>query len=111
MLRLHRTREKYDTTQDRVCTGYRVRTIDGKQGLSYLLITASSSGIRKTLGVSFPGWSFGVTVPTSTKPKPTSSIPRTASQCLSKPAAIPTGFAKAIPNADVDFRIDSRLIQ
>lgn len=58
---------------------------------SHLLIIASSSFNRKTLGFSLPDWGFGVTDPTSTKLKPNLAKPGTASPSLSKPAANPIG--------------------
>lgn len=48
---------------------------------------------RKTRGFSLPGCGSGVTDPISTNPKPALLNPLTASPCLSKPAAIPSGFA------------------
>ena len=45
-----------------------------------------------------PFWGFGVTVPISIKPKPKFSNSEICVAFLSKPAAIPTGFAKVIPN-------------
>lgn len=63
----------------------------------HLLMTASSSSSRKTLGLGFPSWGSGVTVPTSTKPKPTLYSPSTASPCLSKPAARPSGLRNRRP--------------
>ena len=66
--------------------------------ISHLLITALSSFSRNTLGLSFPGCGAGVTLPISTKPKPALRRPSTASPCLSKPAAKPTGLGNWRPN-------------
>ena len=61
---------------------------------SHLFITALSSVSRKTRGRALPSCGSGVTDPTSTKPKPSFSIPSTASPCLSNPAAKPIGLRK-----------------
>lgn len=53
---------------------------------------ALSSINRNTRGFSLPGCGSGVTDPISTNPKPALLKPSTASPCLSKPAAIPSGF-------------------
>lgn len=53
---------------------------------------ARSSTSRNTRGLGLPGCGCGVTEPISTKPKPAPLSPVTASACLSKPAAIPTGL-------------------
>lgn len=53
---------------------------------------ALSSMSRNTRGFSLPGCGSGVTDPISTNPKPELLRPSTASPCLSKPAAIPSGF-------------------
>ncbi|KAK0156325.1 hypothetical protein N1851_000362 [Merluccius polli] len=60
-------------------------------------MTAWSAGSLKTRGFGFPSCGLGVMVPTSTKPKPTLNKPSTASPCLSKPAAIPTGLRNFLP--------------
>lgn len=65
---------------------------------NHLLITASSSTSLNTLGLSFPGCGAGVMLPISTKPNPAFNIPSTASPCLSKPAAKPTGLRNWRPN-------------
>lgn len=70
----------------------------------YLLIMAWSAVSRKTRGLGFPSWGFGVMVPTSTKPKPILYKPSTASPFLSKPAAIPMGFLNFNPKAFVCCR-------
>ena len=59
--------------------------------------SARSLGRRKSRGCGLPACGSAVTVPTSTKPKPSapSALNRRAS--LSKPAASPTGFRKRIP--------------
>ncbi|MNN62736.1 hypothetical protein D3C81_1780620 [compost metagenome] len=62
------------------------------------LISASSGSRRNRRGLSLPGWPFGVTVPTSIKPKPMDENPPTASAFLSRPAASPTGVGKCRPN-------------
>ena len=63
-----------------------------------LLIRASSSTSLKTLGLGFPYCWRGVTVPTSTKPKPSLNNELYTSAFLSKPAAIPIGFSKFLLN-------------
>ncbi len=65
----------------------------------HLLITALSSGNLNTLGLSLPSCGSGVTDPTSTNPKPIFNNPSTASPCLSKPAAMPTGFLNVRPQS------------
>ena len=62
-----------------------------KLGKPNLLIIDFSSGILKTLGLLFPTWGSGVTVPTSIKLKFCFNKPGNASAFLSKPAASPTG--------------------
>ena len=57
-----------------------------------LLIKASSSSSRNTLGFGFPYCLFGVIVPTSTNPKPNLNNELYTSASLSKPAAIPIGL-------------------
>ena len=61
------------------------------------LISAACSGSRKARGLSLPGWGRGVTVPTSTAPKPSAKSPTMASAFLSSPAATPTGLGKSSP--------------
>ena len=63
------------------------------------LIIACWSGRRKQRGWGLPGWGRGVTVPTSTEPKPSASRPSMASAFLSKPAAMPTGLGKSSPHS------------
>ena len=59
---------------------------------------ASSSTSLKTLGLGFPYCSNGVTVPTSTKPKPKLNNELYTSAFLSNPAAIPIGFSISLLN-------------
>ena len=61
------------------------------------LISALCSFSLNSLGFGLPGCGFGVTVPTSTKPKPTLASPSTAWASLSKPAARPMGLASSRP--------------
>src|SRR6185436_12422129 len=56
------------------------------------LISALSFGNRKSLGLSLPACGNGVTVPISTKPKPSASNSLKYLAFLSKPAPRPTGF-------------------
>ena len=63
------------------------------------LITASSRSSRNSRGRGLPVCGFGVTVPISTKPKPSRSSASGASAFLSKPAAMPTGLGKFSPKA------------
>jgi hypothetical protein len=63
------------------------------------LITASLSRSRNSRGLSLPGCGFAVTVPTSTKPKPSAGQAGRATPFLSMPAASPTGFPKRTPKA------------
>lgn len=65
---------------------------------------AWSAESRKTRGLGFPSWGFGVIVPTSTNPNPNLYKPSTASPCLSKPAAMPTGFLNFNPNTFTSCR-------
>lgn len=65
---------------------------------------AWSAGSRKTRGFGFPSWGFGVIVPTSTNPNPNLYKPSTASPCLSKPAAMPTGFLNFNPKTFTSCR-------
>src|ERR1700719_1208400 len=48
-------------------------------------------------GLGFPGWALAVTVPTSTKPKPSAAQAGIATPFLSKPAASPIGFENVRP--------------
>ena len=66
-----------------------------------LLINASSSSNLNTLGLSFPYWLLGVTVPTSTNPKPNLNNELYTSAFLSKPAAIPIGLINSLPKIKV----------
>ena len=61
------------------------------------LIMALASGSLKIRGLSLPGCGRGVTVPTSTKPKPKASNALIHSPFLSNPAANPTGFGNLMP--------------
>src|SRR5690606_9118231 len=63
------------------------------------LITARSPVRRKRRGFGLPGCGRGVTLPTSTRPKPSRSSGPTASAFLSKPAARPIGLAKRRPHS------------
>ena len=62
-----------------------------KLGKPNLLIIDFSSSTLKTLGLLFPIWGSGVTVPISIKLKFCFNKPGNASAFLSKPAASPTG--------------------
>ena len=68
-----------------------------------LFISAWSSTKRKTLGLGFPYWARGVTVPTSTKPNPSLNKELYTSASLSKPAAIPTGLGIFFPNISISI--------
>ncbi|MNR33997.1 hypothetical protein D3C85_1517270 [compost metagenome] len=61
------------------------------------LMIASASGRRNRRGLGLPGCGRGVTVPISTKPKPSWAKPSMAAPFLSRPAASPTGLAKFRP--------------
>ena len=61
------------------------------------LIMASASGNLNKRGFGLPAWGLGVTVPTSTNPKPRAARPSKASAFLSRPAAKPTGFGNSSP--------------
>ena len=63
------------------------------------LMTASSRSSRNSRGRGLPVCGFGVTVPISTKPKPSRSSASGTSAFLSKPAAMPTGLGKFRPKA------------
>src|SRR6185312_5071075 len=63
------------------------------------LISAASSPRRKRRGRGLPSCGRGVTVPTSTKPKPKRSIASGTSASLSKPAASPIGFGNSRPQS------------
>ena len=65
------------------------------------LIRPKSSARRKRLGRGLPVWATGVTVPASAKPKPTPIRPSRASASLSKPADMPSGLVKSIPQTRV----------
>ena len=68
-----------------------------------LLIKASSSSRRNILGLGFPYWLRGVTVPTSTNPNPNLNKELYTSASLSKPAAIPIGFGIFFPKISVSI--------
>ena len=68
-----------------------------------LLISASSSSNRNTLGFSFPNCLRGVTVPTSTNPNPKLKMELYTSASLSKPAAIPTGLGIFFPKISISI--------
>ena len=61
------------------------------------LISARSASSRKTRGRGLPGCGRGVTVPISTKPKPSRSSASGTRASLSNPAAMPIGFGKSRP--------------
>src|SRR5258706_6746548 len=61
------------------------------------LMMASCSARRNMRGLALPGCGRGVTVPISTKPKPSAASASMYSPFLSSPAASPTGFGKRIP--------------
>src|SRR5262249_3458801 len=61
------------------------------------LITARLAGSRNSRGRGLPGWACQVTVPTSTKPKPSAGQAGNASPSLSIPAASPTGLGNPTP--------------
>jgi hypothetical protein len=63
------------------------------------LITAWCSGSRNMRGLGLPSCGRGVTVPISTKPKPSANRASMWSPFLSMPAASPTGFGNSSPNA------------
>ena len=65
------------------------------------LITPSSRSSRNSRGRGLPACGFGVTVPTSTKPKPSRSNESGTSALLSKPAAMPIGLEKFKPKARI----------
>src|SRR5256885_16156175 len=48
-------------------------------------------------GLGFPGWAFAVTVPISTKPKPSAAQAGIATPFLSNPAASPIGLGNVRP--------------
>lgn len=72
--------------------------------ITYRLMMAWSAESRKTRGLGFPSCAFGVIVPTSTNPNPNLYKPSTASPCLSKPAAMPTGFLNFNPKTFISCR-------
>ena len=57
-------------------------------------MTARFSGSRNIRGFGLPACGFGVTVPTSTKPKPSANSASICAPFLSSPAARPTGLGK-----------------
>jgi 2,4-dienoyl-CoA reductase (NADPH2) len=61
------------------------------------LIRARASGRRNRRGVGLPGCASGVTVPTSTKPKPIAPRPSMQRAFLSRPAARPTRLGNFNP--------------
>ncbi|MNT68482.1 hypothetical protein D3C72_2067190 [compost metagenome] len=61
------------------------------------LMMAVASGRRNSRGFGLPGCGRGVTVPISTKPKPSWPKPSMASPFLSRPAARPTGLGNSSP--------------
>ena len=63
------------------------------------LITASSASSRNTRGRGLPSCGRKVTVPISTKPKPSRSSASGTCAFLSKPAAMPSGLGKFSPKA------------
>jgi hypothetical protein len=63
-----------------------------------LLMIASSFFKRNNLGLSLPSCAMGVTVPTSTNPKPNLSRRCNHFPSLSKPAANPKVFRNCRPN-------------
>src|SRR5690606_12059806 len=65
------------------------------------LTSARYSGSRNIRGRWLPGCGRGVTVPTSTKPKPSASRASTWRPSLSNPAARPTGLGKRRPSTVV----------
>lgn len=65
------------------------------------LITAWYSGKRNMRGFGLPSCARGVTVPISTKPKPSASNASICSPFLSSPAPSPTGLGNIKPNAGV----------
>src|SRR5229473_2443441 len=62
------------------------------------LTIARCSGSRNSRGRGLPGCGRGVTVPTSTKPKPSRNQAGTSTWPLSIPAASPTGLGKRRPH-------------
>ena len=63
------------------------------------LSSARSRSTRKTRGGGLPGCGWAVTVPTSTKPKPSRPSPSKQLASLSSPAATPSGLGKLRPSA------------
>ncbi|CFP67683.1 Uncharacterised protein [Bordetella pertussis] len=61
------------------------------------LISALARGSRNMRGLGLPGWARGVTVPTSTKPKPRLPSASMWAPFLSRPAASPTGLRSDRP--------------
>ena len=68
------------------------------------LMTAASSCNRNSRGRALPDWGRGVSVPTSTKPKPSLSIAPGTSAFLSKPAASPSGLGNFRPRTSTERR-------
>ena len=64
------------------------------------LTSAPASGMRKMRGLGLPGCASGVTVPTSTKPKPIAPKASMQRPFLSSPAARPMRLGKARPAID-----------
>ena len=62
------------------------------------LMIASLERSRNSRGWSLPGWAWAVTVPSSTKPKPSAGQAFAATPSLSIPAASPTADGKSTPN-------------
>ena len=62
------------------------------------LMIASLERSRNSRGLSLPGWARAVTVPSSTKPKPSAGQAFAATPSLSIPAASPTADGKSTPN-------------
>src|SRR6266513_1306024 len=54
-------------------------------------------------GLGLPGWAFAVTVPISTKPKPSAAQAGIATPFLSKPAARPIGLGNVRPKTVFGF--------
>src|SRR5690554_329087 len=69
------------------------------------LRSALSPTWRHSRGRSLPGCAWAVTVPTSTKPKPSIARPSTPRASLSKPAARPNGPATRRPNTSTSASV------
>jgi hypothetical protein len=61
------------------------------------LMSALASVMRNMRGFGLPGCGNGVTVPISTKPKPSDATPSRKAPSLSRPAARPTALGKRMP--------------